>query len=211
MKEKNKWIELMENVQIGRFEFKHWNIQYLPIECGEDWIENTSPPDEIFEDGGFVNEEDYGSYKYYNPFTYDTLFIRQRYIYNKLVKEYLIPETQAINIIAYYTNKTGLYEQELQKYFQHDICLNNQIKSMATSKNIIDLNEEEYEIATVLRKLLNDPDKYYSIYTEEEIIQILRNKTDYGITRPSFNMTDDYNCHSFIEEEPKMPKSCLLK
>lgn len=197
MKERNKWIELMENVQIGRFEFKHWNIQYLPIECGEDWIENTSPPDEIFEDGGFVNLEDYGKvHKYYNPFAYDTLFIRQRYIYNRLVREYLIPETQAINIIAYYTNKTGLYEQELQKYFPHDICLNNQIKSMATSKNIIDLNEEEYEIATVLQKLLNDPDKYYSIYTEEEIIQILRNKTDYGITRPSFNMTDDYNWHS---------------
>lgn len=38
MKERNKWIELMENVQIRRFEFKHWNILYLPIECGEDWI-----------------------------------------------------------------------------------------------------------------------------------------------------------------------------
>lgn len=84
---------------------------------------------------------------------------------------------------------------------------------MATSENVIDLNEEECEIATVLRKLLNDPDKYYSIYTEEEIIQILRNReeTDYGITRPSFNMTDDYSCHSFIEEEPKMPKSYSLK
>lgn len=205
MKERNKWIELMENVQIGRFESEHWDIYYT---SEGDIEEETSPPCEIFEDGGFVNIEDHGSYKYYNPFTYDTLFIRQRYIYNKLVKEYLIPETQAINIIAYYTSKTGLYEQELQKYFPYDICLNKQIKSMATSKNIIDLNEEECEIATVLRKLLNDPDKYYSIYTEEEIIQILRNReeTDYGITRPSFNIIDDYSCHSFIEEEPKMPK-----
>lgn len=205
MKERNKWIELMENVQIGKFEFEHWNIYYT---SEGDIVEDTSPPDEIFEDGGFVNMEDHGSYKYYNPFTYDTLFIRQRYIYNKLVKEYLIPETQAINIIAYYTSKTGLYEQELQKYFPYDICLNKQIKSMAASKNVIDLNEEECEIATVLQKLLNDPDKYYSIYTEEEIIQILRNReeTDYGITRPSFNIIDDYSCHSFIEEEPKMPK-----
>ena len=56
----------MENVQIGRFEFEHWNIYYT---SEGDIEEDTSPPDEIFEDGGFVNLENYGNvYKYYNPF-----------------------------------------------------------------------------------------------------------------------------------------------
>ncbi len=54
MKERNKWIELMENVQIGRFEFEHWNIYYT---SEGDIEEDTSPLDEIFEDGGFVNLE----------------------------------------------------------------------------------------------------------------------------------------------------------
>lgn len=101
-----------------------------------------------------------------------------------------------------------MYEQELQKYFPHDICLNKQIKSMATSENVIDLNEEEYEITTVLRKLLNDPDKYYSIYTKNEIIQILHNReeTYRSIIRPSFNIINGSSCPSFIEGQLEKPK-----